>query len=161
MTLYHVTSARHLASILRCGLRVAGSQKGRPVVWLCDRNHLLWTLGHVARWRNRDPSSMRILSVDCEPGSFTGVRPGTYVSWTNIPASAIVCSSIATRVVLDPVIQFIAGHLQRGDTLAEATERAQMADRFAGLSPAIFEQAARFAARLSQPTLQRVVLPEA
>ncbi len=69
MVLNHVTPARNLASILRSGLKVAGSHKGRPVVWLCDRRHLLWTLGHVARWKQRDPASMRIVSVECEPGA--------------------------------------------------------------------------------------------
>jgi hypothetical protein len=85
MTLYHVTTARSLASILRGGLRVAGSHEGRPVVWLCDRARLPWTLGHVARWKGRDPSSMRVLSVACPRGAFFGVRPGTYLSWFDVP----------------------------------------------------------------------------
>jgi hypothetical protein len=161
MTLYHVTSARNLASILRSGLQVAGSHQGRPVVWLCDRDRLLWTLGHVARWKDRDPSSMRILGVACEPDRLPCARPGIYLSWFDIPPGKIVLSALHTRIVLEPIIRYIARHLQLGDTLAGATERARGDDRFAGVSPAIFEQAARFAARLSQPTLERAVVPEA
>jgi len=159
MVLYHVTPGRNLPSILRSGLEVAGSHKGRPVVWLCNQRHLLWTLGHVARWKERDPASMRILSVECEPGAFTGVRPGTYLSWTSIPAARIVACALHSRVVLEPVVQFISWHVERGLSLAEATERARRDDRFAGVAPAIFDQAARFASRLSQPSLERVTLP--
>jgi len=159
MVLNHVTPARNLASILRSGLKVAGSHRGRPVVWLCDRRHLLWTLGHVARWKERDPASMRIVSVECEPGAFTGVRPGTYVSWTSIPAARVVGCALHSRVVLEPVVQFISRHVELGLSLAEATERARRDERFAGVSPAIFDQAARFASRLSQPSLERVTVP--
>ena len=159
MVLYHVTPGRNLPSILRSGLQVAGSHKGRPVVWLCDRRHLLWTLGHVARWKQRDPASMRIVSVEYEPGAFTGVRPGTYLSWTSIPAARIVACAIHSRVVLEPVVEFIAWHVERGLSLAEATERARRDERFTGVAPAIFNQAARFASRLSQPSLRRVTLP--
>ena len=102
MTLYHVTRARSLRSILASGLRIMGSHEGRPVVWLCDGEHLLWTLNHVAHWKRRAASSMRILSVACEPGTFSRVRPGTYLSWTDIPPERLECSLSQTSPVLDP-----------------------------------------------------------
>jgi len=102
MTLYHVTRARSLRSILASGLRIMGSHEGRPVVWLCDSEHLLWTLNHVAQWKRRAPSSMRILSVECDPGTFTRVRPGTYVSRSDIPPGRLECSASQASLALDP-----------------------------------------------------------
>jgi hypothetical protein len=155
MTLFHVTPAGSLASILRSGLRIAGSHEGRPVVWLCDGEHLVWTLGHVAQWKGRELSSMRILSVACEPGTFTRVRPGTYLSWRPIPPDRLACSTMHARIVLESVIRFIMWRLQHGEPLAAATERARRADAFAGVSPDVFTQATRLAGRLSQPRLER------
>jgi hypothetical protein len=149
MTLYHVTRARSLGSILRSGLRVTGSHEGRPVVWLCDGEHLLWTLHHVARWKGRAPSSMRVLSVECEPGALTLVRPGTYLSWGDIPPDRIECRRSQTGILLDPIIRFILSRMEHGDAPAEATERARRHDRFAGVPPDVFAQAARLARHLS------------
>jgi hypothetical protein len=102
MTLYHVTRARSLRSILASGLRIMGSHEGRPVVWLCDGEHLLWTLNHVAHWKRRAASSMRILRVECEPGTFIRVRPGTYLSWSDIPPERLECCPSQASIVMDP-----------------------------------------------------------
>jgi hypothetical protein len=149
MTLFHVTPARNVASVLRSGLRATGSYEGRPVVWLCDVHSLPWTLGHVARWKDREPTSMRILSVACEPGTVVRVRPGTHLSWRDVPPDRIVLTRLHTRLVLDSVIRFIMSRMERGEGLAEATERARRTDAFAGLPTDVFPQAARFARRLS------------
>jgi hypothetical protein len=98
MVLYHVTIPRNVASVLRSGLKTSHARGPKGVVWLCDREHLAWTIGHVARCKGRGPSTMRVLRVACGPDAVTCVRPGTYFASRDIPGERI------SRSVLDALV---------------------------------------------------------
>ena len=89
MVLYHVTPARSLRLILREGLKTARASGPRPVIWLCDERRLRWIIDHVARCKRRDPDSMRVVRVACDPDAITRERAGIYMSSRDIPPRRI------------------------------------------------------------------------
>lgn len=88
-TMYHATSQRNLASILKHGLLVSKSRQRRTAVWFVPKSGFAWACVHAVKRSGGRIEDVVVLAVDVPRGWLRKHGKGLWYCYRDVPASRI------------------------------------------------------------------------